>query len=505
VPKQALNLDRTSARLADFIAEYSTESRLSWVGEKDAPDRARIVRKYSELFTKAQVEAAKTFYESSEGETRERARRLYFALLGMNISEQTVELGDRLDTFLLQATVEVDGEELSFYAAQAAIQHEDDFDRRERLAAATEGVVEESNPLRREMLERELDLIGEWGYAGFTELISEQKGIDYVAFRSKINGLFRQVKPIYDEAMSEWVSATLQHAYPGLHRVHSAYLRGLPTFNRFFPSKKLASVAENALGDLGFRLSDLPNIHVDVEDRPKKNPRAVCFVTRTPEEIHLIIKPTGTQHDYEAFFHEAGHALHFGLTPSDLPFEFRDLSTSHALTEVYSYAIESLVRCPGWLTRYLDVPTETAQEIRRASYLVDLMMFARYVGKLNYELDFFTEPGNDERNQKLYAETLTAHSGFSYDPRSYLGDMDSGLYVADYLRAWLTQAALEEHLVREFGEEWYQSGEVGDFFRGLWARGVSLENEDLARELGYEPWDTTPLRRRYETLRGETA
>lgn len=500
MPKSDFDLDQASQRLADFAAEYSTESRLSWVGEKDAPDRAAIVRRYSDLFSRNQVEAAKRLYESSEGELRERARRLYFSLLGMNISEQTVELGDQLDTRLLSSKVEVDGEKLPYYQAQAEYMHEADFDRRERLFAATEKIVAETNPLRREMLERELELIGSWGYPGFVELIAEEKGIDYAAFRARIEELYAEVEPIYHQAMGEWTEKAFGKPFPGLHRVHSVYLRGLPTYNKFFPAELLQSVAQASLGALGLGLDQFPQIHVDTEDRPKKNPRAVCFTTRVPDEIHLIIKPTGTQHDYEAFFHEAGHALHFGLTDPALPLELREFSTSHALTEVYSYAIESLTRQPVWLERYLAVPPEEAREISRSAYLVDLMMFARYVGKLRYELDFFADPLNDSRNRSLYAETLTRSSGFTYAPTSYLDDMDSGLYVADYQRAWLTQAMVEEYLPREFGEEWFASPKVGEFFRSLWARGVSIENEDLARELDYEPWDTAPLRRRYEKL-----
>ena len=502
VPKTAFAIDQTSARLADFLAEYSTESRLAYVGEREAPDRSAIVRKYRDLFTVPSVRSARSLYERAEGELRERARRLYFALLGMNISEQTVELGDKVDAMLLAAMVEVDGERIPYYQAQALAMHERDFAKRERIYIATLAVTEQANPIWRQMLERELEVIQSWGYPGLVELISEQKGIDYPAFQQRIGLLYDQMKELYFRSMEGWVEQALAHKFPGLHRVHSAYLRGLPTHDQHFPSRKLIPAAQATLGKLGFDLSTLPNIHVDTEDRPKKNPRAACFTTRTPAEVHLIIKPTGTQHDYEAFFHEAGHALHYGLTDASLPIEFRELSVSHALTEVYSYAIESITRQPAWLEHRLDIPTTQAREIARDAALVDLMMFARYTGKLAYELGFHLHPLNDSENRAHYAATLTRFSGFRYDPGAYLDDMDSDLYVADYLRAWLTQAMVEEYLRQEFGEEWFTSRGAGEFFRGLWTQGVRLENEDLARQLGYTPWDTAPLARRWERILG---
>jgi hypothetical protein len=486
--------------LAQFGADYSTESRLAWVGEKDTPDRAAIVRRYRDLFTTSQVESAKAFYESATEEMKERARRVYFALLSMNIAEQTVEMDDRLDAKLLKAKVEIDGEKLPYYQAVSETMHEPDFERRESLFTAAEKVIADTNSLRREMLARELKVISDWGYSNFVDLVATEKLMDYKAFRSSINQLAEAITPIYIDAMGKWVSEALGREFPGIHRVHASYLRGVPKFNQYFPSERLASVADKSFAALGLRLADYPNIHLDLEDRPKKNPRAVCFTTKVPDEIHLIIKPTDTQQDYDAFFHEAGHALHFGLTDRALPLEFKEFSTSHALTEVYSYTTASIVGQPGWLEKYLEISPDKALEISRATTLVDLMMLMRYVGKLNYELDFFESPLDDKRNRALYADTLTRCSGFTYDGESYLDDMDGGLYVADYLRAWITQAMMEEYLTQEFGAAWYENKKTGQFLRELFAQGVAIENEDISRKLGYKQWDVGPLIRRYKKL-----
>ncbi len=120
-------------------------------------------------------------------------------------------------------------------------------------------------------------------------------------------------------------------------------------------------------------------------------------------------------------------------------------------------------------------------------------MLRRYVAKLTYELGFFEQPLDSERNSRLYSDTLTQATGFLYPPQGYLDDMDEGYYSADYLRAWITESMVRDYLKRNYGPEWFANPEAGKFLKGLWSRGVSIDNEDVARELGYEPFDTTYL------------
>jgi hypothetical protein len=71
--------------------------------------------------------------------------------------------------------------------------------------------------------------------------------------------------------------------------------------------------------------------------------------------------------------------------------------------------------------------------------------------------------------------------------------MDPGYYTADYLRAWITEAMLRHFLEDAYGEDWFIHPEAGGFLRGLWATGESMANEDVARMIGYNPFDTSYL------------
>jgi hypothetical protein len=239
------------------------------------------------------------------------------------------------------------------------------------------------------------------------------------------------------------------------------------------------------------------NIHIDTEERPTKNPRARCYAPDPPEEVHLLIKPVGGLEDYMAFFHEAGHAQHFGNEDPALDYVERAVSTSYALTEIYSFLLEHLTQNRVWLTGVVGLPEETARGVVYHAKLAEFFLVRRYAAKLAYELDFFEDPLEEGRNQKLYASTLSAATHFVYAPQNYLNDMDSGYYSADYLRAWITEATLRRHLEVTYGEDWFAHPEAGELLRGLWATGESKENEEVARMIGYEPFDTSYLVERF--------
>jgi hypothetical protein len=73
--------------------------------------------------------------------------------------------------------------------------------------------------------------------------------------------------------------------------------------------------------------------------------------------------------------------------------------------------------------------------------------------------------------------------------------MDGGFYSADYLRAWIRSAQLQDYLRREIGEAWWRDARTGDHLRALFAEGTRPSSEDIAARLGYQPLDTAPLLR----------
>jgi hypothetical protein len=475
--------------------EIQTESRLAYSGLKREQNITEILEKYAWLYNLETVRRVKEAYRAgADPENKERLRRVYYYLLEGHIGQQTAPLEDALVSFEAGATVEVGGESIPYHDVPVLIASEHDFERRNRLREASLGVVEETNPRRLEILRTDLTtLADEFGHDSYTAYNAEKKQIDYALLRSRMKGFLLETEEIYAALMGRWVEGTTGRRLGEIGSHHFSYISRVPQYDKYFRKDKLLEAYERTLLEMGLDPTSQDNIHIDMAERPTKNPRARCYAPDPPKEVHLLIKPVGGLEDYMAFFHEAGHAQHFGNEDPALDYVERAVSTSNALTEIYSFLLEHLTQNRVWLTGVVGLPEETARGVAYHARLAELFLVRRYAAKLGYELDFFEDPLEEGRNRELYAATLSGATRFLYAPQNYLNDMDPGYYSADYLRAWITESMLCNYLEHAYGEAWFAAPEAGTFLRSLWASGESKESEDVVRMIGYEPLDTSFL------------
>jgi hypothetical protein len=217
------------------------------------------------------------------------------------------------------------------------------------------------------------------------------------------------------------------------------------------------------------------------------------IATDPPRLVHLITRALGGVHDYEAFLHEAGHALHYAGCDPALPLAFRRLSRDHALTETYSFLLDSVVRQPGWHAEHFGLDDAQARENAEAAAFSNTILFRRYSAKLGFELDFWGRFATDGGTADGYEKRLTAATGIRYPAANHLADMDAGFYSADYLRAWIRSAQLRAYLRREVGQDWWRLERTGELLRELFREGTRPTTEEIAARIGFDPLDTAPL------------
>jgi hypothetical protein len=492
---EARYTEYTIRGIRDSTYEIQTESRLAYSGLKRVQNVASVLEKYAWLYDAETVRRAEEAYRAeADPGNKERLRRVYHYLLEGYVDRRTAPLEDDLVTFEAGATVEIDGETIPYHNVPVLIAGEHDFERRDRMRDAALAVVVEGNARRLEVLRGRLGALqDEFGYESYTTYNAERKRVDYGLLRSHMDGFLSETEGTYAALMGRWVKETIGRNLGEIGSHHFSYVSRLPQYDEYFRKDELVAAYERTLLGLGLDPASQRNIHIDAEERPTKNPRARCYAPDPPGEVHLLIKPVGGLEDYMAFFHEAGHAQHFGNEDPALDYVERAVSTSYALTEIYSFLLEHLTQSQAWLTAVVGLPEQTAREVAYHARLAELFLVRRYAAKLGYELDFFEDPLEGDRNRELYAATLSRATRFLYAPQNYLNDMDPGYYSADYLRAWITEAMLRHQLECAYGETWFAEPEAGTFLRGLWATGERKENEDVARMIGYEPLDTSFL------------
>ena len=484
------------AQLQKYYFERSEEGRAVRVGEKEVSEQAAIVARYGGLFSRPQVELLREAENAASGGERERLYRLRKTCEGGIVSAELAEQEDALENAILGARITFAGEELPLRSAQARLAVLESYDDREALGELERAESARFNGDRLALMIAAEQLEGE--LSGEPDPVArneEEKAISLRQLEQVLIAASDATTEVWGRLRATWFEKLLgpeRDALPTNAHVH--YLRRLSPLESTYTKERSVEVCMASVQALGFDMAAIPNIRLDLEDRPQKSPRACVIASDPPNVVHLITRAQGGLADYQSFMHEAGHALHYAGVDPHLPYTFRKISRDHALTEIYSYIFEAITREPGWHALHFGLSDAQAQENAQATLFLEALLYRRYTAKLRYELGFWSSFAEEQgRSPRDYATLLTEATGIRYDPRGYVADMDSGFYSADYLRAWIRSAQLRHQLVGELGEDWWRSPKTGEFLRELFAEGTKPTSEEIAGRLGFDPLDTGPL------------
>jgi hypothetical protein len=482
-------------RLDTYLQERSEEARAVRVGEKETSEQAAIVARHADLFTRDQLDGLASAEAAAGDLDREEIARLRIACQEGLVDRELAEQEDALENALLSARVPWRGDDLPLRSAQARLAVEPGYADRTALGAAAVEVSASFNDERRDLLTARNALEAEvTGIADPVVRSESEKGVALRLILVAVDQARVAGTAAFTTQRTRWLDRLL-----GPERddrptsAHMAWIRRLSPLEATYTKERSVPVCLATLRALGFDLDGERGIRPDLEDRPQKSPRACVIAADPPRVVHLITRAQGGLHDYEAFLHEAGHALHYAGCDPALPLAFRRLSRDHALTEIYSFLLDSISCEPGWHAEHFGLTDEEARENADAASFSNTILFRRYSAKLGYELDFWTRFAADGATPDGYEERLTAATGIRYPSVNYLSDMDAGFYSADYLRAWIRAAQLRLHLRREVGEDWWRRVETGALLRGLFREGTRPSTEEIAERIGFDPLDVAPF------------
>jgi len=482
-------------RLQRYLFERSEEWRAVRVGEKEVSEQAEIVRRYADLFSREQLDALRESEDAASGDERELLYRLRKTCESGLVSAQLAEREDELENRFLAERVTFKGDEMPLRNAQAQLGVLPSYADREQLGELQAAASARFNPDRLDLLRANEELAAD--YSGIADAIQrneEEKEISLRELSRALAAASSSSTASYERLCATWFDKLL-----GPERddqptsFHTAYMRRLSILEATYTKERATEVCLKTLEALGFDLNEQPNIKLDLDDRPQKSPRACVIASDPPKVVHLITRAQGGLHDYQAFLHEAGHALHYAGCDPSLPYVFRRISRDHALTEIYSYICEAISREPEWHEAHFGLTADEARENAEATTFLEALLFRRYEAKLRFELDFWSRFGRDGGDAEVYERFLTDATGIRYSSDNYLADMDAGFYSADYLRAWIRSAQLREHLVREVGTDWWRNAQTGELLRELFREGTKPSSEEVAGRLGFDALDCGPL------------
>jgi len=473
-----IDIDLLEKRIDDFLAELELEYYLAFSGLKDRLETAGIYEKYSDLNRKELVEKIHDLFESSR---EERIRRVYSFLAFNYIYKSIAKINDELSEREVEERIHVGSEKYSLRIALAYVRREPRRERRSKVYREICTVVDGFlNPLLIRRLGKIYRLVGELKFKNYIEFCEFINQVNIEKLKEAAECFLSSTESVYREYMDLLLKENLGLSLDEAERHDVIYLFSNPP-EGVEPRVEMVEFLLKTLRGLGIELEKMKNILLDVEDRPNKSPRAFVAAVKIPEDVRLVVLPTGGIRDYQALFHEAGHALHFAFTDSKLPTAFKRLGPS-SITETYAFLMEYVL-----LQRRIAeelVGKENLEKYLLHSYTSYIHFLRRYSAKLIYELELHRIK-DLEAAKNLYEKIMSKYLLYKYSPLIYLYDIDLGFYTGEYLRAWFFEATLRKYLKERYGE-WIDSKKAGDFIKSLWRTGFSKTLEKLAGEIGYK-------------------
>ncbi len=487
-----MNIDEFCIDTENFLSKIDKEYYLHFAGLKPELNLKIIYDEYPQLFDPETVIFFKGLFNKSEGENRKKAKHLFEFSAEGYMGNRFSHITDSIANKEASSKIEIEGKDVSFRYSDIVLSNEEDPVKRKLIEDKRLKVTSEDfNPdlaLYWESLHEET---GKFGYKSYTDMFMNVKGFDFHELEKEMDMLVKVTDSLYREHMGRLFQNKLNISLEGSRASDFAFIKRAKEFDIFFKKDRLIPIFKDTMRMMGIDIDNQGNIIMDVDERENKSPRAFCCTVRVPSEIYLVVMPAGGQDDYQAMFHEGGHAEHFANTRENLDIAYRYLGDS-AVTEGYAFCLENLAWDRNWLIDVLGMNSEAADDFTYFSSIINLFFLRRYAGKLKYELLLHSEK-KVKGKDIIYSDVLTSNLIMKYFPENYLKDVDDSFYCTNYIRAWIFEAQVKEYMLNKFGYRWYKSKKAGDFLKEIWSYGMKYSPEEVLGFLDYKKLDINYL------------
>jgi hypothetical protein len=313
----------------------------------------------------------------------------------------------------------------------------------------------------------------DFGYGGYYGYCRQKKNVDYAAFKPEMTHFLEATRELYFDAMTRWCRDCFGRPLSDLTRFDAIHLLGWGGFPIDFPTSRTPMDTLSMLDTWEMPHTDFPGLHLHTATAAEGSAQAMTFLLRVPQEVHIVMAPTGGWIDLETLWHELGHGLAAASTPAELPLMAREFATDHSLSEGYAFLLQGAALSETVLTEVLNLDGATAHRLGCYKALRDLAVFRRYAAKFLWELELFN--GLDLADGVPYAELMHHHTGFYHQPESHLFDLTPEFYCCDYLRGMLMARRLTATLEENFGSKWPLMPAAGVQLLNWWAAGHTAD------------------------------
>jgi hypothetical protein len=269
-------LDGYRAGADRFIAELDEEYYLHYAGLKPDFELRPIYERHAELID---LETIKRLGETVDGRTNMELYRFgcegYLGELTRDHAEKIAELETKLET-------QHDGEQVGYRMLPPTIANTADRDARARLEEARNDLTEEHlNPIYLEAANLTQRAVPELGAPTYFNLYRDRFQYDLEGLASQCRAFLDSTERLYEDSMDRVLRERVGIGLAEAERYDvRRFFRG-SSWDKAFPADRMVPALRGTLSSLGIDLDAQENVHLDVEERPTKSPRAFCAPIET--------------------------------------------------------------------------------------------------------------------------------------------------------------------------------------------------------------------------------
>jgi len=484
------DLEALREDLAKFMREIIYENYMYNSGQKETLDISSIYERYGHLASK---DLAKNFLErwkSVQTEEDKRSARHFhqFALFGYlgNLLKGIQEEMARVQSGM---SITVDGDEIGYHSILPRLRNEPDKDKRREIDDKASELELELASMEKDAWQMTFDVFRDFGFESYFEGCKFALQVDYEWLAGELRKFLDDTDEEFLREFNSLSEKVLGYSIDDARKCDVPFLLRGGDWDGLFPKDGMVDKVKRFFADMGLPIDSIPAIRLDVEERPKKRPRAFCSAVRPGEEIYVCLRQMGGMNDYHTFMHELGHAYHFAHTDASLPSELILIGDS-ATSEIYAFMFQYLGVNPVWLKEYIGI--ENPSELVEFQRLLKLYFLRRYASKFLYEIDLLSSYNINGR-ESLYPKYLDRGLKVKHRDENWLSDLDPAFYSAGYLRAWIFEVQLRDYLKGEYGETWWTNPASGDKLKEFWRTGRMYKPEELAEKVLGQKLDLGPI------------
>lgn len=469
------------ARAEELKSDLARERYETKSGRAERPNYTALYAAHGLLLDRDVIPAIQRELAEATGEEQRRLQYLLAWVAEQQVEAPLAPLEDEQRAWEAGTVVSAGDREVPYRSVARTVRNTEDRGVRLALEEARYERLEEAYSLQVDTVHREREALDALGLGGYVEARERLSCLDVTGLEWQVSRILTATEDGYRAHLAHQARGRLGIDPADLRRSDVEWLGRMRWLDGYFALPHLLEGVRRDLESLGLPLSADGRLRLDLGDRPLKV-ASFCAPIRVPDDVVLVVAPSGGRPDCVSLLHEMGHALHFTWTDPDIPFEYRALGDT-AVTEAFALLLESLSLDRSWLRR---VPGLQGRELNDYLLLAGFLqsyVLRRRVAKLLYQLELWRS-GRPAEMGARYEELMGDVTGVRHDRRAHLEEVDRGFWVARQLRGWMLWAVLSTALRDRYDQDWYRNPSAGPFLRELFAAGQREDASRLARELG---------------------